>query len=58
MFYHGGMTLGYLHPPVKAEKPVRIDISARKSKEEAAEIDRERDEDLSRAFLTPWHLFY
>ncbi|WP_438751255.1 hypothetical protein [Pararhizobium sp. O133] len=58
MFYHGGMTLGYLTPPPKAEKVVRVDISARKAREEAIAVERERDQQESQTFITPWHLFY
>ena len=58
MFYHGGMTLGYLTPPARPEKTVRVEISARKDREEAIDIEQQRDQELSRAFLTPWHLFY
>ncbi|MCV9966293.1 hypothetical protein OIU34_30930 [Pararhizobium sp. BT-229] len=58
MFYHGGMTLGYLTPPAKPEKTVRSEAVLRQSREDVTEFERERDQDLSRAFLTPWHLFY
>jgi hypothetical protein len=58
MFYHGGMTLGYLTPPAKPEKTVRPEAALRQSREDVTEFERERDQDLSRAFLTPWHLFY
>lgn len=59
MFYHGGMTLGYLTPPAKPEKVIRVDLSSRKDREEALDIEQQqRDQELSRAFLTPWHLFY
>jgi len=58
MFYHGGMTLGYLTPPAKPEKTARAETSSRKNREEAVEVEQERDQELCRAFLTPWHLFY
>lgn len=58
MFYHGGMTLGYLTPPVKKEKAIRVEMPVRQSREEQTEYEQERDQELSRAFLTPCHLFY
>ncbi|OCP35474.1 hypothetical protein [Ensifer sp. LC163] len=59
MFYLGGMTLGYLEPPapkavVQSVKP-RIELTPR---EPANDLERERDQEWARAFLTPWHLFY
>lgn len=58
MFYHGGMTLGYLTPPAKKEKPIRVEMPVRQGREEPVDLDREREQELSRAFMTPWHLFY
>jgi hypothetical protein len=58
MFYHGGMTLGYLTPPAKPEKTVRVEVASRKDREEPIDIEQQCDQELSRAFLTPWHLFY
>ncbi|WP_349436398.1 hypothetical protein [Pararhizobium sp. A13] len=58
MFYHGGMTLGYLTPPAKPEKTVRAEEALRRNREETIAVEQERDQELSRAFLTPWHLFY
>lgn len=58
MFYHGGMTLGYLTPPAKKEKATRVEIPVRQSREEHTDFEQERHQDSGRAFLTPWHLFY
>ena len=51
-----GMTLGYLSPPEKKERP-NLSAAAAAEREEA-QRERERDSELSRGFLTPWHLFY
>ncbi|MDX1122826.1 hypothetical protein CN186_22645 [Sinorhizobium medicae] len=62
MFYLGGMTLGYLVPPVRgsaARKAAAIDKQAEVSPcRETAPSDGERDQEWARAFLGPWHLFY
>ncbi|MDX0440240.1 hypothetical protein [Sinorhizobium medicae] len=62
MFYLGGMTLGYLVPPVRgsaARKTAAIDKPAEVSPgRERAPSDGERDQEWARAFLGPWHLFY
>jgi hypothetical protein len=58
MFYHGGMTLGYFTPPAKPEKSIRIEKQSMRSNDSAVDVEPSRVEELSRAFLTPWHLFY
>lgn len=62
MFYHGGMTLGYLTPPAKPEKNLRAEIAPHQNRaqnrEDTVDLEQERDQNMSRAFLTPWHLFY
>ncbi|MDQ0318134.1 hypothetical protein QO002_000272 [Pararhizobium capsulatum DSM 1112] len=58
MFYLGGMTLGYLTPPAKPEKSVRAEKPSVRSTDDQIDVEPSRLEDLSRAFLTPWHLFY
>jgi len=62
MFYHGGMTLGYLTPPAAKEKKAKtfdlLSIFAKKPVQPDTVEDQERDREVARAFLTPWHLFY
>lgn len=55
MFYHGGMTLGYLVPPAKKDKQKAL---SKRTDHVAEAEDDARDADLPRAFVTPWHLFY
>ncbi len=61
MFHFGGMTLGYLAP---AEKKTKDEsgksgfLHALFGKRTDERSDREREEEMARAFLTPWHLFY
>ncbi len=62
MFYHGGMTLGYFTPPAVKEKKVKtfdfLSFYGKKQAQPNTVEDREYDEALARAFITPWHLFY
>ncbi|SIR29938.1 hypothetical protein SAMN05880582_109137 [Rhizobium sp. RU20A] len=67
MFHFGGMTLGYLAQaettrdqrepaPASEERPGFLKTLFGKRKDERSE--REREQEMARAFLTPWHLFY
>ena len=58
MFYHGGMTLGYFTPPAKPEKQSRAEKSPQYGNDSAIDVEPSRADELNRAFLTPWHLFY
>ena len=58
MFYHGGMTLGYFTPPAKPEKQIRVEKPSSRSNDNAIDVEPARVDELNRAFLTPWHLFY
>ncbi|WP_377293475.1 hypothetical protein [Rhizobium sp. SG2393] len=72
MFHFGGMTMGYLAAAettsgtdtlraaetktVGSERPSFFQSLFGKRSDERSE--REREEEMARAFLTPWHLFY
>ena len=58
MYHLGGMTMGYLEPPVRVEKSARAEKSRLRHENERLADDEDRDRDLVRGFLTPWHLFY
>ncbi|WP_027998220.1 hypothetical protein [Sinorhizobium arboris] len=62
MFYLGGMTLGYLVPPVRgiaARKPaVCKERGNACPDQDGAQGDGGREPEWAHAFLAPWHLFY
>ncbi|MFB2551953.1 hypothetical protein [Ensifer soli] len=60
MFYLGGMSLGYFTAPLKRGKThAPEDRTVREARPERTEtVDREREIEFERAFMTPWHLFY
>ncbi len=57
MFYHGGMTLGYLRAAGQ-DKAKPETTTPHKSSSVTSDREKEHEQELSRAFITPWHLFY
>lgn len=60
MFHLGGLSLGYFTPPAKPEKKAAssADQQAKQRANDWDEDSEDRREELARAFMTPWHLFY
>jgi hypothetical protein len=51
MFFMGGMTMGYLHPPAKEASPVRTELPEDKARRQAGPNDVPSDSAMERTLI-------
>lgn len=51
MFFMGGMTMGYLHPPAKDAEPVRIDLPEEKNRRQVGPSETPNDSAMERTLI-------
>jgi hypothetical protein len=51
MFFMGGMTMGYLHPPAKNAEPVRIDLPEEKNRRQVGPGETPNDSAMERTLI-------
>jgi hypothetical protein len=51
MFFMGGMTMGYLHPPAKDAEQLRIDLPEEKSRRKVGPNEAPNDSAMERTLI-------
>jgi hypothetical protein len=51
MFFMGGMTMGYLHPPAKDVSPVRVELTEDKARRQTGPSENPSDSAMERTLI-------
>ncbi len=51
MFFMGGMTMGYLHPPAKDAEPARAELAEEKNRRQIAPTEGPGDNAMERTLI-------
>ncbi len=51
MFFMGGMSMGYLHPPAKEATPVRVELPEDKNRRQAGPAELPSDGAMERTLI-------